>query len=348
MRRTLILCLALASVAPGCSTQQPKVEIRAISAGPQVRGLAEAEAQLALGNAGTALEGFRRVRRELPSEVRALVGIARSYELMGRHDLTRTWYELALATEPENSALLYALADSLARLGLAADADAARMKAAEVARMAIANSERELLAIAPMDAATTVPPAITVQLPPPRAVVEQEFSSDVATTAPSVTVRLPAPAPVTEVAAGSGASHRLRSALSEGPRLERLSGSEVALITNGNPLWKAQVASASDKAAETRVASLRREPLLLNAARRQGLAALTRDGLLRHGWTKVLIGDAPAVRQSSLVLYPAAQEKQAKQLASELRVDNIRSFNGRSIVVLLGRDIAARKNARAA
>ena len=57
---------------------------------PRARLLADAAAQLALGNVGLALEGFRKALREQPDSADAYAGIANCYEAMGRFDLART------------------------------------------------------------------------------------------------------------------------------------------------------------------------------------------------------------------------------------------------------------------
>lgn len=87
---------------------------------------------------------------------------------------------------------------------------------------------------------------------------------------------------------------------------------------------------------------------LLNAARRQGLAARARARLIDHGWTRIEIGDAPAVREKTLVLFPEGQFANAKRLAAQLGFADISPYGGQSIIVLLGQDAARRKSLKAA
>jgi hypothetical protein len=112
-------------------------------------------------------------------------------------------------------------------------------------------------------------------------------------------------------------------------RLERISLGEIALVTSGTPLWV-----ALPKATPAR--SVR----LLNAARREGLAARHRQQLNGAGWRSIEIGNAPHVRLSSLILYPTGQRSEARRLADRLRIDELRSEARSDILVLLGRDLA--------
>jgi hypothetical protein len=52
----------------------------------------------------------------------------------------------------------------------------------------------------------------------------------------------------------------------------------------------------------------------------------------------VAIGDAPHVRTSSLVLYPAGQRGEARRLADSLRIAAMRPQARADILILLGRD----------
>jgi hypothetical protein len=87
---------------------------------------------------------------------------------------------------------------------------------------------------------------------------------------------------------------------------------------------------------------------LLNAARVQGLAARTREHLADRGWRRLEIGDAPAVRAKTLVLYPAFRRGTAQRLANQFGFTQLKPFNGSEIVVLLGRDAAKLKTLRPA
>jgi hypothetical protein len=83
--------------------------------------------------------------------------------------------------------------------------------------------------------------------------------------------------------------------------------------------------------------------VLLNAARSQGLAARTRTGLWRRGWRSIGIGDAREQRERSLVLYPAARAFTAQRLAAHFHCNAQKSASVNNIVVILGRQTAARR-----
>ncbi len=106
----------------GCASEG-KLEIRAVGQQSSAAGqpvpvrIALAQGHLSLGNVGLALEEFRRALREQPDSVVALAGIAHCYEQMGRFDLTRRYYEQALAIAPGEPALSLALAASFERQG---------------------------------------------------------------------------------------------------------------------------------------------------------------------------------------------------------------------------------------
>lgn len=279
-------------LATACASSK-MVEVRPLGAAstaqaPASSRVAEGRAHLVLGDAGLALESFRRALAEDPQSVAALQGMAACYELMGRYDLSRRYYEQALATAPHDRETLGALASSLAAQGLDQQAAAVRT---EMASPAI---ER--------------PALVTLTLPPTRP-IERAF------------------APV-------------EAKRTIGPRLERLSFGEVALVTLPMTVPLAPAAARSATAtppAKPSLASVH----LLNAARRQGLAARTRSWLERQGWRGIVIGDAPRTRLASLVLFPAGHEAAARRLAARFGAA-ARQHAGESgaIFVLLGRDAA--------
>jgi hypothetical protein len=130
----LLVAAAGVALTSGCATS-PNLQVRAIpdpAAKLRFGGglLSDGRAQLALGNAGTALETFRKLLREQPTNPDAFAGIAACYQAMGRYDLEQANYEFALAYAPHDQNLLRALASSLERQG---QADAAAKIYAEAA-----------------------------------------------------------------------------------------------------------------------------------------------------------------------------------------------------------------------
>lgn len=294
----------LASAALGSCASEPAVEVRPI--GVSARGAAAGDkmalghAALAMGNVGLALQEFRQSLRVNPGSTAALSGIASCYDEMGRVDLARRYYEEALALAPADTKLLGMYAASLARHGAVAEAQAV---ISEIALRNKAPAVQWMMEPARAALAATIAPAITA-------------SASAAATTPSgppetFAVATRAPSPVATPKA----------------RLERVSLGEIALITTGAPLWV-----VLPKASPAR--SVR----LLNAARREGLAARHRAQLNGAGWRSVAIGDAPHVRKSSLVLYPTGQRSEARRLADRLHIAAMRPDTRSDILVLLGRD----------
>jgi hypothetical protein len=133
------------------------------------------------------------------------------------------------------------------------------------------------------------------------------------------------------------------------PRLVRMSPGEVALVTKGQPAWTGKAAGkAGAKGTKlAAVATVRWVPLsqpggrpnvqVLNAARSQGIAASARTILTDRGWRRIAIGDAPTVRQTSVVLYPKERAKLGRSLARQFGI-KARMVAGKTLVVLLGRD----------
>jgi hypothetical protein len=126
--------LATVALTSGCASQ-PAIKLRALpdplaaARKPGNPVLGEARAMLALGNVGTAIEGFRQAQREQPDSIEPLAGLAECYDQMGRFDVSRQYYEAALAIAPRNLLLLNSFATSLARGGRTDESVAVRAEA---------------------------------------------------------------------------------------------------------------------------------------------------------------------------------------------------------------------------
>jgi len=402
--------VALSFAAAGCASAPNAVEVRPIAdPGTKMRAgsdsLADAKGQLALGNVGLALEGFRKASRNEPNNAEAFAGMAACYELMRRYDLAQSNYEAALALAPRNANLLAKLASALEQQGkaqAAADvrAEVAQLSAADAvldqaqpdaepmvpavaaSQPAIATKSVSIaLATAPIMAAPTVvaaPPKpmapvtpVTAPVPSaPRVTSVKTAQPDLSATpladqtgatlvaglaaslspvgfaplvatlmAPSAPAAPPIPAPqIRERAKVAVTSESLA------PRLERLSLGEVALLTGTGTAWRGQVVSAAPQKVTvkwvpmTQVAAARPNIRLLNAARVQGLAARNRDYLFDRGWRKIQIGDASAMRDRSLVLYPALRPQLGRILAAQFGFRAQPTDSSEAFLVLLGRD----------
>jgi len=500
MRRGVSSWICLASLAAGgcASTQTAELKIRAIpNAAAKLRPgsalLADAAGQLAIGNVGLAIEGFRKALREQPNSAEAYAGLAKCYEAMGRYDLARANYEAALALTPRDPRLLTAVAVALDQQGETEAAKIARQEAAAIAPVAqLQLPQPGLDTNAPVALSSSVtvklPPArpaemhaltssVTVDLPPPHPVYRQAplaehplpqapinqeaavalvstgavqpaggwsdklvaaLASNIDFGAPEVPLPLPQtdrsvlvaldstqavsatdghsamvesmrtssielsespvqpkwtplaplrepalPQPRTSQSAAvalesTSAVHSAESwsakllrafasnidlnlpqprPLSEagaqpatkpsdperGPYLERLSSGEVALVTDGRPAWRAQVVAQNRTSAKVRwvpimSADARPNIRILNAAKRQGIAAVTRNVLLDRGWRKIQIGDAAQTRDRSIVFYPASRRTLGRRLAAQFGFASQMRSDAGPLIVLLGRD----------
>jgi Flp pilus assembly protein TadD len=366
--KSLLMVASLATA--GCASEPGTVQVRPIAdPGSKLRPgdglLADAKGQFALGNVGLALEGFRKAAREQPDSAEALAGMGVCYDAMGRYDLAQAKYEAALALAPRNPTLLTALAISLDRQG---NRDAAAEVRNEIALLASASAvlDQAVAEVEPMPAplapaqsvTVALQPAqsVTVALPPPQLAARADVAlantnrvermDGTALAASNVYVAMPEELPVAMMPAPR-LSEQARVDLRAGPepRLERLSFGEVALVTVQAPVWRGQVVSRSPQSVTVRwvplqMASARPNIRLLNAARRQGLAARSRDYLLGRGWRKIEIGDAGELRDQSVVLYPAARQALGRSLAAQFGFRARASDNGNVLVILLGRDAA--------
>lgn len=342
--------------------------------------IAEARGQLAIGNVALALEGFRKAEREDPTSIAALAGMGQCYDLMGRFDVSRRHYERALALAPRDPALLAMFAASLDRQGLAQAAGSVRREIAALAAadQAPAPVAIEIPEPAPQLAIAEAAPApvpqvaapvgqsVTIALPPPRpADVPKAQPATVAAAEQAKTLAKPLakPAQLTTVAAAKPPKPQAKppqamavapvgrsvtialppprpAPATRQPRLERLSMSEVALITGDGPRWKRPEA-LHIRAAARRLPDKALEVRLLNAARVEKLAARTRAYLGRFGWNDIAVGDANAVRRRSLIVYPKGAHAEAARLSKRLGIAMAPRSDVKMLTILLGRDAAA-------
>jgi len=137
-----------------------------------------------------------------------------------------------------------------------------------------------------------------------------------------------------------------------GPRLERMSMGEIALITVPKPVWQPTMVARNDRTTTLRFVPLRQayalpvKVRLLNAARVNRLAARSRVWLAARGWRGLSIGNAQATRTRSVILYPANQRALAQRLSAQFGFPIARRASGSHMVVLLGTDAASRKALR--
>nr|WP_294851128.1 LytR C-terminal domain-containing protein [uncultured Sphingomonas sp.] len=311
MKRNAGIALIGTVLLAACATQT--VDIRPIKSDlapgqlTAIARVAEGNAQLALDNVGLAQEAYRKALREDPANVDAMLGLAASYDRMGRHDLSRKQYELALAAQPKDSAIYSQFAQSLTDQG-------------EVREAARVTAEISAISVTP-ETQVPVPNSVAVLPPPPMPV---QPVTQVAMREASAAVPVDAGPPMS------------------GPKLIRMSLAEVELVTRPEPRWEAKLVSRSASATTFRFEAKPASPVvLLNAARSQGLAARTRDYLALRGIRGAAIGNAPATRAQSAIQYGAIDRARAERIAAQFgfRLERLPGAGAR-LTVLLGRDAA--------
>jgi len=125
-----------------------------------------AKADLQAGRAAQALDGFRRAVRETPNSADALNGLAVTYDLLGRFDQSRVYYEAALVADPQSALVAYNYGFSLF---MQRDFIAARPLLISAARSddqaarTAARSALQQIADAPVDAPPSAPVAVARQ-----------------------------------------------------------------------------------------------------------------------------------------------------------------------------------------
>jgi hypothetical protein len=195
--------------------------------------------------------------------------------------------------------------------------------------------------------------SVTIKLPPSRsavaapsrqAAVQAEVSMAPAPVKPAQAVAAALPVAPNPAPIDSRSVVPAVAKMGTGPRLERTSMAEVTLVTRrGEPMWRPQLVQRTARSATVRFVPLRpalaRIPIrVLNAARVDRLAANTRLIMARRGWKNVIIGNAPAARTRSLILYPAEARPAARRLAAQLGFASALRAGSRQVTVLLGRD----------
>lgn len=189
-----------------------------------------------------------------------------------------------------------------------------------------------------------VGPSVTIKLPPAR---KLEASAGPLGPTPVARATIPiAPADLPPLAPYDRPLPKPAVVEERGPRLERLSLGEIALVTAPGPVWRTTTVAKTDISAKLRFVPIREATAypvrvrLLNAARVDRLAARTRSWLTARGWRGLAIGDARSTRARSMIYYPASQRALAQRLSAQFGFALAPRVTGTQITVLLGTDAA--------
>lgn len=121
-----ILAIALIAATAACSANKTGVlSVRPVNgqAGPGQDALERGDLLFSRGEYALAMDAYRRAVRNDPADAHGLNGVAISYAAMGRHDLARDFFELALAHAPQDARIYRNFARSLEAQGLRGEAE---------------------------------------------------------------------------------------------------------------------------------------------------------------------------------------------------------------------------------
>ncbi|WP_051132621.1 tetratricopeptide repeat protein [Sphingobium bisphenolivorans] len=121
------MAVALIAATAACSAPRTGVlSVKAVNDQPSGAGdaLARGDVLFSRGEYALALDAFRKAVRQDANDAHGLNGVAISYAAMGRHDLAREYFELALARAPQDGRISRNFARSLEAQGLRSEAQA--------------------------------------------------------------------------------------------------------------------------------------------------------------------------------------------------------------------------------
>lgn len=307
----------------------------------------------ARGEYALAIDQFKKVVRFSPNSPAGYNGLAASYDMLGRFDVSREYYELALARSPEDPMILRNIERSLAMQGRGLGSNS-RLSAAKpsytppYANVASTDDARaDDLAPAPpvMAAAPDEEDAKNQLMRMSGKVVELKTAGtghqpihhgamprvEIINKREKVTVAI---SPVKDWTVGPPTDD-IGIALNGAPTQNR---AKVAIVSNKvKPVRNPSVMLTN---AQTRIPTIK----ILNAAGTKGVARKTQIYLARKGTGGTSIGDARKQLPESWIIYPASQSAQANALRKNLpfgtRVHVDAGFE--RVVILVGENAAAR------
>jgi len=332
MKRKVAAALLLTVSAMGCT--HSKLAVRALPA-PESAGMADAASLakgrmlFARGEFALAADAFQKAARYDPKSADAYNGLAASYDQLGRYDLSRRYYELALAQAPEDGRVLRNFARSMLRQG---NQLAARKLIAEAAALDQDGASQ---------AAEQAQPQPSAPTPAPAQQASAEPASPSAVTVSIAPEPLPAAAPVTMANSPSLFQRVAATVLDVFPQSQ--SGVNVMLDA---PAPRATPAPVPARASAPAITSSAPHLHIMNAVGRKRQAARMSSYLKQDGWATISTGDSRNKLMRSRILFGASDAAAARKLAATLpfqpRLQRMR--NAPAMFLLLGRDALAFDN----
>jgi LytR cell envelope-related transcriptional attenuator len=377
--------LAFTAVLVSCAMPAHRTEIRQVNRGALAQNgapsLDRGREMYARGEYGLAIEAFRRAVREAPEDPSGYNGLAACYDMIGRFDLSRRNYELALAVAPGDARIYRNMARSMEMQG---DRDAAVALRAEAVRVAagsddgpvVTESSKVADVEAPKQGAIANVAAAPVALPPvfetpvapePQRVVAPRAAPKLAV--PQFAIAVPKVEPVT----ARETTLKMRDGYQIAVSLETETGSgsvvavkppAIARVALAPPAIKLAVPArktvvgarvsiplAPLARAQTVQSQPQRQAIrIMNAGGVRGLAKRTQDRLTALGWKKSDVGDSDRRFAKSWVVYPASEYRRAMALKRQLPFATRAIVDSRAtrVVLLLGENAASYEARRSA
>jgi len=326
MNRKVAAALLLTVSAIGCT--HSKLAVRSLpvpesASTADEASLARGRMLFARGEFALAADAFQKAARYDPKSADAYNGLAASYDQLGRYDLSRRYYELALAQSPEDGRVLRNFARSMLHQG---DQLAARKLIAEAAALEHDGTSQAAGQAQPQPSAPAAAP------------VQQAYADGASPSSVTMSIApepLPAAAPVT-VANSPSLFQRVAATVIEAfPQSQ--SGVNVLLDA---PAPRAAPASVLAQAAAPAIVSSTPHLHIMNAVGRKRQAARMSSYLKQDGWATISTGDSRNKLMRSRILFGAADAAAARKLAATLpfqpRLQRMR--NAPAMFLLLGRD----------
>lgn len=366
---TALLALPLA-LAACSSSNEFRTDSGSGDAVAQLRDTALAKGRMMFGRGeyALAIDEFRQVIRYAPESALGFNGLAASYDMLGRFDISRNYYDLALAQHPNDPLLYRNLARSLKLQGKQAEAtqvlakletlQSGRMFEQEAVNVELASGPavEDTAPPLPYDAEHAVVPPLT-EAPPPVA--------DKMSLTPAIAVETNGNAHLVKTETGV-VELRTATLLLTGrtagpmPKVESRISKTRSAVAIGEPLpWyvePTQPLSAQTTASRRKLVSVPFGPLrsvtggvssksynvaLLNAAGSAGLARRAQQFLTLKGFHETRTGNAKKRLATSWIIYPEGEKKRAYAVRGKLPFATTMHVEPgfQRVVVLLGEDV---------
>lgn len=312
----------------------------AVSSAPEVRvapdsvrastetgsSLAKGRMLFARGEYGIAIEAFRLAVREAPDGADGYNGLAAAYDMMGRFDLSGTYYEMALARAPTDGRIYRNMARSLKMQGRTRESEALLaewdwLQSHEVA-------------------ARPVVPDTGIALAEPPTPASPALGAGIALPGPAVSA-LPG-SPTIATGRAEGATMTRAKVLSKATEFGSQPLPPAQSLTRGTPpLSGTRVTIVLDAPAPV-VARAHEAIRIMNAAGRRGIARRMQGYLARSGIRNTQIGDSNRRFGHSWLVCPRGAHNQALALKKHLPFATSVAIDNRAtrVVLLLGRNAA--------